>query len=241
MSHHRSMLKQFCQKQTLDFTDIALLEKALTHSSFVNEHRSEDYEDNERLEYLGDAVLELAMSQFLFTEFQDLNEGELTKLRAQHVCEPALVTYAQEMGLGEYLRLGKGEELSGGRERPAILADAFEALLGAIFLNIGYDRVYQLLDQIVFPLIRSGSYINVIDYKSKLQELVQTDSTRSIRYEIVSESGPAHNKIFESLVFMDDIKMGSGSGRSKKEAEQNAAKVALGIMAEVDIKDHDMG
>ncbi len=224
-------LSQFCDKYNLHFKDIRLLETALTHSSYVNEHRSEQYCDNERLEFLGDAVLELATSEFLYKNFGEYSEGEMTKLRAQHVCEPALVKYATILDLGEYLRLGKGEETSGGRNRPALLADAFEAVLGAIYLDFGYQKVYDFLDEVVFPLIKDGNYINVIDYKSKLQELVQTDNTRSIRYEIVDEIGPAHNKTFISEVYMDDIKMGIGEGHSKKEAEQNAAKVALEKMA----------
>lgn len=222
MNYHK-----FCKKYNLKFKNYALLETALTHSSYVNEHRLENSENNERLEFLGDAVLELAMSEFLYKNYDKLSEGEMTKLRAQHVCEPALVTYANKIGLGKYLRLGKGEELSGGRSRPALLADAFEALLGAIYLDLGYEAVYNFLNIVVFPLLKEGKFVNVIDYKSKLQELVQTDNTRSIRYEIISETGPAHNKTFISEVYMDDIKMGVGNGHTKKEAEQNAAKVAL--------------
>ncbi len=220
-------LEQFCEKYHLNFKNNDLIETALTHSSFVNEHRHKDLEDNERLEFLGDAVLELSMSEFLYKTFSHYSEGEMTKIRAQHVCEAALVEYAQSIQLGDYLRLGKGEEISGGRKRPALLADAFEALLGAIYLDIGYEAVYRFLSDVVFPFIRNGNFINVIDYKSRLQELVQTDN-RSIRYEIVSEMGPAHNKTFKSEVYIEnDIKLGSGEGHSKKEAEQNAAKVAL--------------
>lgn len=222
MNYHK-----FCKKYNLKFKNYTLLETALTHSSYVNENRIENSENNERLEFLGDAVLELAMSEFLYKNYDKLSEGEMTKLRAQHVCEPALVTYANKIGLGKYLRLGKGEELSGGRTRPALLADAFEALLGAIYLDLGYEAVYNFLNIVVFPLLKEGKFINVVDYKSKLQELVQTDNTRSIRYEIISETGPAHNKTFISEVYMDDIKMGVGNGHTKKEAEQNAAKVAL--------------
>jgi len=229
--NYQQSLKQFCRKYQLNFSDYRLLETALTHSSYVNEHKAEDYDDNERLEFLGDAVLELAMSEFLFKNFSQFTEGEMTKMRAQHVCEPALVTYATNINLGDYLVLGKGEEISGGRNRPALLADAFEALLGAIYLDLGYQTLYQFLDEVIFPLLKDGNYINVIDYKSKLQELVQTDNNRSIRYEIVSELGPAHHKTFKSEVFMDEIKMGVGEGHSKKEAEQKAAKVALDKMA----------
>lgn len=234
-------LVKFCKKYGLKFTNLELLEIALTHSSYVNEHRSNQYQDNERLEFLGDAVLELAMSEFLFKTFTNYSEGEMTKLRAQHVCEPALVTYANRLNLGKYLRLGKGEEASGGRERPAILADAFEAVLGAIYLDQGYQAVYDFLDQVVFPYLKDGNFVNVIDYKSKLQELVQADNNRSVRYEIVDEIGPAHQKTFVSEVYMDDIKMGIGVGHSKKEAEQNAAKAALEKIAyDVTLKDEDL-
>lgn len=227
----RISLKKFCSKYDLEFSNIELLRTALTHSSFVNEHRSDEYQDNERLEFLGDAVLQLAMSEFIYKNFANYTEGEMTKLRAQHVCEPALVTYANRLNLGKYLRLGKGEETSGGRSRPAILADAFEAVLGAIFLDQGYQAVYKFLDQVVFPYLKDGNFVNVIDYKSKLQELVQADNNRSIRYEIVDAIGPAHQRTFVSEVYMDNIKMGVGSGHSKKEAEQNAAKAALEKMA----------
>jgi ribonuclease III len=227
-------LESFCVDNQFEFKNMALLERALTHSSFVNEQKCEE-RDNERLEFLGDAVLELAMSQFLFENFKDAKEGELSKLRAQHVCESALVVYAQGINLGNYLRLGKGEELSGGRERPAILADAFEALLGALFLDAGYQEAYKFLDRVVFELLRNGIVIDIKDYKSKLQELVQADSSRSISYKTVSESGPAHNRLFEVEVLMDEIVMGSGAGRSKKEAEQNAAKMALDKVAKVSL------
>ncbi|QVK18870.1 ribonuclease III [Mycoplasmatota bacterium] len=233
--NNRQSLQQFCRQYHLHFSDYRLLETALTHSSYVNEHKTDDFEDNERLEFLGDAVLELAMSEFLFKNYAHFAEGEMTKMRAQHVCETALETYALNINLGDYLRLGKGEEISGGRNRPALLADAFEAVLGAIYLELGYDSVYQFLSQVIFPLVIDGYFSNV-DYKSKLQELVQTDNNRSIRYEIVSEIGPAHNKTFISEVYMDDINMGTGEGRSKKEAEQNAAKVALDKMAYETVK-----
>lgn len=234
-------MKKFCSKYDLEFSNIELLRTALTHSSFVNEHRSDEYQDNERLEFLGDAVLQLAISEFIYKNFANYTEGEMTKLRAQHVCEPALVTYANRLNLGKYLRLGKGEETSGGRSRPAILADAFEAVLGAIFLDQGYQAVYKFLDQVVFPYLKDGNFVNVIDYKSKLQELVQADNNRSIRYEIVDAIGPAHKRTFVSEVYMDNIKMGVGSGHSKKEAEQNAAKAALEKMAyDKTLKDEDL-
>lgn len=224
-------LKQFLQKNQLRFNNIRLLERALTHSSYVNEMKRNVGKDNERLEFLGDAVLELAMSTYLFNNMPDAEEGELSKLRAQHVCEAALTFYAQSIELGQYLRLGKGEEQSGGRSRPAILADAFEATLGAIFLDQGYQAAYQFLERVVFSQLEKGAVVGQEDFKSRLQELVQADSNRSIKYKTVSESGPAHNRLFTVEVYMDAILMGSGVGKSKKEAEQHAAKEALDKLA----------
>lgn len=230
-----SDLKKLCKQIGIEFSDLRLLERAMTHSSYVNEQKLDD-QDNERLEFLGDAVLELGMSRYLYLRYPDANEGELSKLRAQYVREQALVVYAQSINLGSYLRLGKGEELNGGRERPAILADAFEAMLGAVYLDAGYEAAIKLLERIVFKLIDAGIELDVKDYKSQLQELAQADSSRIISYKTVSESGPAHNKVFEVEVYMDEILMGSGKGRSKKEAEQNAAKEALNKVAKVELE-----
>lgn len=222
----KSSLLTLCQSIGITFNRLSLLEQALTHSSYVNELK-EPGNDNERLEFLGDAVLELAMSTYLFQKYPEAEEGELSKLRAQYVCEPALTFYAQTIKLGDYLRLGKGEEASGGRERPAILADAFEATLGAIYLDQGFTAAYEFLKKVVFKQLDDGLTIEFKDYKSKLQELVQADSNRSIHYKTVSEVGPAHNRTFTVEVYMDNILMGVGSGHSKKEAEQQAAKEAL--------------
>lgn len=211
----------------LDFNDFKLLERAMMHSSYANEHNKKS---NERLEFLGDAVLDLAVAKFLF-ERLDQSEGVLTKKRAQEVCEGSLYEYAKSINLGEYLLLGKGEEMSGGREKPALLADAFEALLGAVFMDKGYLETYKVLDKVVFPSILKNINTEDKDYKSKLQELVQSDK-RTLQYKIISESGPAHNKEFKSRVYMDEtIIMGEGIGKSKKEAEQNAAKATLEKLA----------
>ena len=159
------------------------------------------------------------------------SEGILTKKRAQEVCEDALYNYAKSFNLGDYLLLGKGEELSGGRDKPAVLADAFEAFLGAVYVDKGIKEVYKIVEKVVFPVIIKNLHKEDNDYKSKLQELLQSDK-RSLRYEIISESGPAHDKEFIARVFMDDtIKMGDGKGKSKKEAEQNAAFAALQKLA----------
>lgn len=202
------------------FNNIKLLEEALTHSSYANEH---NLESNERMEFLGDAVLELAMSKHLYSIIS-LDEGVLTKTRAKAVCEEALDLYASKIDLPKFLFLGHGEELSGGRERPAIIADAFEAVLGAAFLDSGFDSAYHIVEKCIIPYY--NSILKFKDYKSILQEKLQSEK-RNIRYEIVRDEGPANNKTFEAVVFMDDIQMGRGIGKSKKEAQQNAAKDAL--------------
>jgi ribonuclease-3 len=200
----------------------SLYEKAFTHTSYANEHDKESYE---RLEYLGDAVLELIMSEYLYknTEYQ---EGEMTKLRSHYVCENALYEYSIRLGLNEFLLLGKGEEETGGRNRKAIVADIFEAFMGAIYLDKGLETVKKFIYLNIIPLVESGEINFFNDYKSILQEYVQTDK-RSLEYVVVKEEGPAHNKTFEVVVKIDDIIYGRGSAHSKKEAEQEAAKDVL--------------
>lgn len=211
----------------LSFNQPKLLERALTHSSYANENNTMS---NERLEFVGDAVLDLAVARFLFENLSEA-EGVLTKKRAQEVCEKSLYEYAKSFNLGDYLLLGKGEELSGGREKPALLADAFEALLGAVFMDKGFQETYKILNKIVFPVIRKNLDAEDRDYKSKLQELVQSDK-RTLEYVIIAETGPAHDKEFRARVYMDgNIIMGEGVGKSKKEAEQNAAYMTLQKLA----------
>lgn len=213
-------LKNFENIISYEFKDIELLETALTHSSYANEHQTES---NERMEFLGDAVLELCMSKYLYSVI-DLDEGVLTKSRAKAVCEEALNIYAKSINLNQFLFLGKGEENSGGRERPAIIADAFEAVLGAIFLDGGIEEAYRIVEKLIIPQLQKVLIFK--DYKSILQEKLQSEK-RGIRYEIVRDEGPANNKTFEAVVYMDDILMGRGIGKTKKEAQQNAAKDAL--------------
>ena len=230
------MRKRFLtlQKQLgVSFQNEKLLFQAFTHSSYVNEHRKMRYQDNERLEFLGDAVLELTVSQYLFEQYANMSEGELTKLRANIVCESSLVLFANELKFGDYVLLGKGEEITGGRTRPALLADVFEAFIGALYLDRGLDEVRKFLEKVVLPKIRSGIFSQVTDYKSLLQERVQRDSSGCIEYMIVAESGPAHNRFFVSRVLLNQQEIGEGKGKSKKEAEQQAAKIALDQMKEV--------
>lgn len=199
-----------------------IYETALTHTSYANEHRVESYE---RLEYLGDAVLELIMSEYLYKNTNEV-EGVMTKLRSHYVCENALYEYSRLLGYNEYLRLGHGEEESGGKYRKAIVADIFESMLGAMYLDQGLDFVKKFMNQHIIPVMKSDSLNFFDDYKSKLQELVQTDK-KSLDYELVSESGPAHQKEFTVVVKIDHVIYGTGTAHSKKEAEQEAARDAI--------------
>jgi ribonuclease III len=219
--------KDFQDKIGVHFTNEKLLVQAFTHSSYVNEHRKKPYDDNERLEFLGDAVLELTVSQFLYNKYPTMSEGELTKLRAAVVCEPSLVAFANELTFGEYVLLGKGEEMTGGRTRPALLADVFEAFVGAMFLDKGIDVVVRFLEKVVFPKIDAGAFSHVMDFKSQLQEHVQRDGSGQIEYKVLQEKGPAHNREFISQVSLNGEEVGVGTGKSKKEAEQHAAQMAL--------------
>jgi len=220
------------QELGVQFVNHELLYQAFTHSSYVNEHRRKFYKDNERLEFLGDAVLELSVSQYLFQKFTSMSEGELTKLRAAIVCEPSLVLFANELNFGKYVLLGKGEEVTGGRERPALLADVFESFIGALYLDQGLQPVVTFLEQVVFPKIEVGAFSHVMDYKSQLQEMVQQMNNGSLHYEIIEEKGPAHNRTFVSSVRLGNDELGEGKGKSKKEAEQKAAQVAINRLQE---------
>ncbi|MCL6453000.1 MAG: ribonuclease III [Alicyclobacillus sp.] len=207
------------------FRSESLLRQAFTHASYRNEHRRPSVEDNERLEFLGDAVLELVVSEFLYRTRPNLPEGELTRMRAAIVCEPALVRFARDLQFDQLIRLGRGEERSGGRHRAALLADVFEAFIGALYLDQGLDAVRQFLHRHMFPYL--DEYANVPDHKTALQEWVQQHDGRSLRYTIIEERGPAHAKEFVVEVRIGEQAMGRGSGRSKKEAEQQAAREAL--------------
>lgn len=229
--NYLDMLKKFLKDNGIAYKKLDGYCQAFTHSSYVNEHRNLKIDDNERLEFLGDAVLELTVSHYLFKIQPHLSEGEMTKIRAQLVCEPSLESYARGLGIGSLMLLGRGEELSGGRERPTVLADAFEAFLGAMYLDAGVEPVHRFVHAIIHEAYQKGEVKQVFDYKSTLQELVQADSKKAIEYKITSETGPAHNRMFESVVLLDAITLGRGSGKTKKEAEQRAAKSAIEILA----------
>lgn len=217
MKHYSELEK----KLGVDFKDKSVLIEALTHSSYGNEHNCPF---NERLEFLGDAVLELSMSKYLISKYQ-MAEGDMTKRRAQAVREEALDIYAAHLDLPIYLYLGRGEELTGGRTRKAVIADAFEAVLGAVFKEFGFDKAYEVFSKIVIPYI--DEVVSIKDFKTILQEEVQADK-RSLSYRIIKEEGPAHDKVFTAEVLMDgNLIMGCGVGKTKKDAEQEAARQAL--------------
>lgn len=203
------------------FKDFHLLEHAMKHSSYTNEKHLKKYECNERLEFLGDAVLELISSEFLFQSYDTKPEGELTKMRASMVCEPALAFCAREIGLGDYLLLGKGEEATGGRKRESITSDAMEALIGAIYLDGGFASAKEFIHRFILNDLEHKRLF--YDSKTILQELVQSRTDETVVYELISEDGPDHNKMFETAVRIGTKVYGTGVGRSKKAAEQEAA------------------
>jgi ribonuclease III len=221
---------ELCERLDIRFNSLPLLRQAFTHASYRNEHKRPSLEDNERLEFLGDAVLELVVSEFLYKTKPTMPEGELTRMRAAIVCEPTLVRFARDLQFDQFIRLGRGEERSGGRHRNALLADVFEAFIGALYLDQGLEVVRSFLDKYVFP--SAEAYANLKDYKTTLQEWVQQHDPRGLRYVISEERGPAHAKEFVVQVYLGDVMMGEGIGRSKKEAEQQAASVALAKLAE---------
>ncbi|MDF2963200.1 MAG: Rnc [Paenibacillus sp.] len=223
---HRN-LKQLQAALNITFRKPELLRQAFTHSSYVNEHRVSNFKDNERLEFLGDAVLELTVSEYLFDTYPERSEGELTKLRASIVCEPSLVNFAEELEFGSYVLLGKGEELTGGRTRPALLADVFESFIGALYLDQGLEVVKTFLRKHLFPNLPNQGKLLTVDFKTHLQEYTQQHNMGMLEYKIVDERGPAHEREFVAQVIVNETLLGQGSGRSKKEAEQHAAAQAL--------------
>ena len=200
---------------------------AFLHSSYVNEHKAKN--DYERLEFLGDAVLDLVVADYLYSN-QKEKEGEMTKIRASYVCENALFEYSMNLGLNEYIKVGHGEEKEGGKFKKAIVADIFEALIGAIYLDLGYATARKTVLQIIVPYIEDPDITFFSDYKSALQEYVQTVQ-KSLTYNLIKEEGPAHERVFTVEVEVDNIIYGIGIGQSKKEAEQEAAKEALKKLA----------
>ncbi len=220
------MMKTLEEKIGYTFRDRTLLENALTHSSYANEHREKGMPSNERLEFLGDSILGLVVADHLYRNRPDLPEGDLTRIRAALVCEGSLVEVAKSLDLGSYLKLGRGEESGGGRKRPSIQADAVEAMLAAVYLDGGIGQARKLIHDLILNQERE-KIANGRDFKTTLQELIQRESGQVLSYRLTGESGPDHAKIFCMDVLLNGKPIGSGEGRSKKEAEQAAAKAAV--------------
>lgn len=210
-----------------EFKDKALLQRALTHSSYANEHHHEK-QDNERLEFLGDSVLGFITAEYLFKNHKDLPEGELTKLRAYAVCEKSLFGFAKEIRLGDFIELSNGEEKTGGRERPSVLSDAFEALIAAIYIDAGIDTAREFVLEFIEPCLNEKP--NFKDYKTTLQEVIQKNHGDVLSYVLVEESGPDHDKCFKVEAHLNSNVIGTGIAGSKKKAEQEAARQALELM-----------
>ena len=224
-------LKEFQARIGYEFNNINLLRLALTHSSYANEKHMKKLSDNERLEFLGDAVLEVVSSEFLYQNYTDVPEGELTKLRASIVCEPTLALCTKEMDLGRYIYLGKGEDHTGGRKRKSILSDALEAVIGAIYLDGGFANAKEFVLKYIMTDIEHKQLF--YDSKTILQELVQGER-RQLSYRLIGESGPDHDKSFSVEVCVDDEVISTGAGHTKKAAEQEAAYKALLILKKVE-------
>ena len=214
-------IKKFQEVIEYHFHDEKLLRQALTHSSFANEKHLKKHSDNERLEFLGDAVLEIISSEFLYKEYPDKPEGELTKLRASIVCEPTLALCTKDIALGEYLLLGKGEDQTGGRGRKSILSDALEAVIGAIYLDGGFANAKEFIHRFILNDMEHKKLF--YDSKTILQEIVQGHTDETLTYVLLKEEGPEHNKSFEVSAMLDGQEIGRGIGRTKKSAEQRAA------------------
>lgn len=213
------------------FKDKRLLDRALTHSSYANENKSSDG-SNERLEFLGDSVLSIIVAEHIFLNYKNLPEGELTKIRASLVCENALHEFSQELKLGEFLKLGKGEQQNGGASRPSILADAFEAVLAAIYLDGGIEPARRHVLRFVDKKLGCMASVAFKDYKTVLQEVIQQNPEEKLEYVLVDEKGPDHAKIFTVEVHLNSNVIGKGTSGSKKRAEQEAAKQALELMGQ---------
>lgn len=208
------------------FRDLSLLETALTHTSYANEVYKDGLRSYERLEFLGDSILGFTAADYLFGAFPELHEGELTKLRAELVCEASLAETAKKLDLGSYLRLGKGEEAGGGRQRASIIADVVEAVIAAIYLDGGLTAARRFIYNFVLVDVKARVQLNA-DYKTMLQELVQRKKNQQLSYELLGESGPDHDKTFSVQVLLNGSPIGTGEGTSKKRAEQAAAHQAL--------------
>ena len=226
-------MQELEKKLGYTFRNPALLSEALSHSSYANEHRNAKLSSNERLEFLGDSVLGFVTAEYLFAGHPDLPEGDLTRIRAALVCEQSLYEVASKLELGRYLKLGRGEEAGGGRQRTSILADATEAVFAAVYLDGGIQPASALIHRVLLNAERESAVEERRrDYKTALQELVQRQADQVLSYRMVGEHGPDHAKVFSAEVLLNGKAIGSGSGHSKKEAEQSAARSALAYLGD---------
>lgn len=225
----RKKFDVIAKENNIDYKNIDLYYEAFVHPSFANEHNLKF--DYERLEFLGDAILDFLVGEFLFLTRRDLQEGKMTKLRAKYVCEQANNDYTAELHLHDCLMVGKGAKMQGEYKKISVLGNLFESFLGALYLDLGMDAARKILEKYVFPKIEISDMGFFKDYKSKLQECIQAESRKSVEYMVINETGPAHNKSFEVEVKHDGTNLGRGIGKTKKEAEQMAAKDALDKLA----------
>ena len=230
----KDRLKELEKQIGYQFRDHSLLRRAMMHSSYTNEKHLPKFQCNERLEFLGDAVLELVSSEFLFLENPKISEGELTKTRAGMVCEPSLAFCARDLDLGNYLLLGRGEEATGGRERDSITSDAMEALIGAIYIDGGFASAKEFIMKFVLNDLENRQLF--YDSKTILQETVQANFKEGLQYRLIDEKGPDHNKSFSSAVYIGEKRYGTGEGKTKKAAEQEAAYQSILMLREKNIK-----
>ena len=224
---------RFAQKMkqlNLTYNNVELYQQAFSHSSFINDFNMNRLDHNERLEFLGDAVLELTVSRYLFDKYPDLPEGNLTKMRATIVCEPSLVIFANKIQLNELILLGKGEEKTGGRTRPSLVSDAFEAFVGALYLDQGLESVWHFAQHVIFPFAEDDELDGVIDFKTQFQEFVHQQNKGDVTYRLIKEEGPAHHRLFTSEVILENTAIAEGKGKTKKESEQKAAESAYKTM-----------
>src|SRR5699024_2179267 len=230
LASFRRELTGFLERTDLVIDDETFYVQAFMHSSYINDLQLNKIHNNERLEFLGDAVLELMISDYIYNRFSELQEGELTKLRAKIVWEPSLVVFASKLRMEPLIMLGRGEEKTGGRKRSSIISDTFEAFLGALYLDQGGPAVWTFLEKFVFPEVRDAKYNAVVDYKTALQEHTHRNYRKAVEYKLMDSTGPSHDKTFVTGVYMEDRLIGKGFGRSKKESEQRAAEQALSEM-----------
>jgi len=227
---HEQQLRGLQEKLNHSFNDINLLEKSLTHSSYANEKFKNSADSNERLEFLGDSLLGMTVALLIYNFKPTLTEGQMTKLRAELICERSLASIASELDLGSYMLLSRGEENGGGRSRPSMLADAFEAVLAAVYLDGGYEPVERVISAYIKPRMDNPAH-SFYDYKTVLQELIQVKPGQTLFYEKTDEYGPDHNKLFTVEVKLNGKTIGTGTGKSKKNAEQEAAKTAIDTLS----------